>query len=756
MDNDLRGQSTNVQNFVENNYRALDPTRFEFQVPDPVGDFIGRATELEKVLADLKGSDHGAVIYGVRGMGGVGKTELAFKAVETIVDEELFPDGQIYFNLRGASDDRTPASPVEILSHVIQTYHPDQKLPDDVDQLIGICHSVLKGKRVLLLMDNALNAEQLRPLERLPRGCALLVTSREHIVLSGMETIDVNEMAPTEARDLLIEICPRIGADADELAELCGYLPLALRLAASALKKRETMQVNDYLSALTDEKNRLKKLGEHADGMLPVDSSLELSYATLDDDQQAFFRTLGVFPADFHSEAANSVCPIPQGKNAEALLGDLHAASMILWEEDDDRYRLHDLVRDFARGKLDADESTEAERNHAMHYCDVLAAANQLCLEGGEAILIGLALYDRESHNITAGHAWATNHRNDDSAAAQLTSQYAGAGPYCLDLRLHARERITWLDAAVEAARIIQDRKAEGNHLGNLGMAYDDLGETQKAFEFYEHRLKIAWEIGDRRGEGNVLGNMGNAYANLGEIQKAIKFFEHRLEVAREIGDQQGEGNALNNLGVAYANLGETQKAIELYKRSLAIFREIGDRRGEGNALGNMGNAYDDLGETQKAMEFWEHRIEAAWEIGDRHGEGNALRNVGVAYANLRETQKAIEFFEESLVIFREIGDRRGEGDALNDLGVAYANLGKAQKAIEFFEQQLEITGEIGNLLDEGRGCFNLAREFAKADRVAEALPYAERALAIFEPTESTDLADKARSLLERLRTQQG
>ena len=201
-------------------------------------------------------------------------------------------------------------------------------------------------------------------------------------------------------------------------------------------------------------------------------------------------------------------------------------------------------------------------------------------------------------------------------------------------------------------------------------------------------------EIGDRRGEGTALGNLGIAYTDLGQVEKAIGFYEQRLAIAREIGDRRGEGNALGNLGIAYAALGQVEQAIGFYEQHLAIAREIGDRRGEGAALGNLGLAYADLGQVEKAIGFYEQRWRSR-EIGDRRGEGNALGNLGSAYAALGQVEKAIGFYEQHLAIAREIGDRRGEGTALGNLGLAYAALGQVEQAIGLLEQALQIGQEI-------------------------------------------------------------
>ncbi len=241
-------------------------------------------------------------------------------------------------------------------------------------------------------------------------------------------------------------------------------------------------------------------------------------------------------------------------------------------------YALHQVLHAFALAELrEAGEEAQARLAHARHYLEVAGAADELYRRGGEDLRRGLALFDREWPHIRAGHDWAVEHAETDEEATRLCSAYPDAAVDCLDLRLSPGEKIPWLEAAVEAARRLGDREAEGVHLGNLGLAYAALGEVRKAIGFYEQALAIDREIGDRRGEGADLGNLGNAYAALGEVRKAIGYYEQALEIAREIGDRRGEGNSLGNLGLAYKRLGDVARAQELWQEALRIFEEIED-----------------------------------------------------------------------------------------------------------------------------------------------------------------------------------
>jgi tetratricopeptide (TPR) repeat protein len=253
----------------------------------------------------------------------------------------------------------------------------------------------------------------------------------------------------------------------------------------------------------------------------------------------------------------------------------------------------------------------EAAARHARHYCEVLAAANELYLKGDENVVAGLALYDLEQRNIAAGQDWAVKRMEISDEAARLAANYAGAGVNVLDLRLQPHARFGWFQAQLNACRKLRDRKGEGQALGGLGNVYRNLRERSRAIEHYERSLEIAQEVGDRQGEGRALGGLGNVYRNLRDGGRAIEHYQRSLKIAQELGDRRGEGRTIGNLGAAYLSLREPRFAIEQYERSLALVRELGDQRGEGNALFDSALAFDQLGERVEAI----RRMEAALRI---------------------------------------------------------------------------------------------------------------------------------------------
>ena len=444
-----------------------DPVTTLHQLRAPVGDFVGRELEIDTLINALRRESR-ACITGISGMGGIGKTELALLVAERLRDD--YPDAQFFINLQGTDDN--PRSPEEVMAICIRAFlGPEAKLPEDPEQLSHLYRSQLSDKRVLLLLDNAADSAQVRPLLP-PTGCAVLVTSRQSVALPGMTPLTLYPLTEKEARQFLLEIAARAEPAAEQICKLCGYLPLALRAAGSLLAITADLDPLDYAAQLQDERSRLERIG--TEGVeIGVAASFNLSYARLASEASRVFRLLSVFPATFDAAAEEVVC----ADAGHVQLSDLVRRSLVLYDESTKRYRLHDLARLFADAKLSAEERAVGQKRFATHYKDVLAAANELYLEGGESLLRGLALFDLEWGNIQAGHAWVVAQTDAaDADVARLRMAYPDAGLSILDLRQHSRERIRWLEIALAAARRLQGSRERRRCAGQLGHCLRRLG----------------------------------------------------------------------------------------------------------------------------------------------------------------------------------------------------------------------------------------------------------------------------------------
>lgn len=700
------------------------------QLPPPLPEFAGRSFELAELMAARSNPEN--KVLSLQGLGGVGKTTLALKLAHQLAPH--YPDAQLFIDLKGASP--KPLSVAEAQSHIIRAYLPAARLPENEAELGKLYQSVLSGKRALLLFDNAANTQQVAPLLA-DNGCLLIVTSRQHLSLHGMFASRLDNLPSSEAQDLLRRLLPSIGEQTARLSELCGNLPLALRLAASALTQNPELNVEEYAA-------RLARWQTQESSRRPVDAVLRASYEMLVPGLRKLWRTLAVFNDTLDVNAAAAVWKIHPERAANAL-DRLMAYSLVERNRATGRYRLHDLMTLFAESSLNGQERAIARHHHAAHYQSVLHEADALYEQGGEFLKQGLDLVDLEWQNIQTAQTWAATQFEYNRMACDLCNSFPDAGKYVLDLRQHPRERIRWSEAALAASGKMQRRRSVGKHLIALGDSYADLSELDHSIECYEQALEIARETKDRRCETDSLIGLGTAHYLGGELPRARELHEFALRIARELNDQRAEANALGALGLTLYALGDARQATDLLEKQLLLARELGDRRNESNALGGLGLTHYALGGARMAIDLLNEQLSITREIGDRRGEANALSNLGFAWSSLKEYERAIGSHEQSLIIAREIGDRRSEASALGGSGWAYYQSGNQSKAIDLLERQRSLAGEIGDRRSEASALTNLGEAYTATGEAYRAVELLRQAFNI--TGEMNDVTGQATAL---------
>jgi hypothetical protein len=328
--------------------------------PSPV-DFIGRTEELNELLSAI--GETGSVSAVLHGMNGVGKTALALKLANEVRPE--YPDAQFFLDLKGM--DQNPWQPMQAMTHIIRAFVGATELPENQQDLRELYLSILQGKRVLLLMDNAHDAQQIQPLMP-PSGCLLLVTSRSRVSLPGLVEMSLNGLKPQDAVELLLGIAPRLRkeerAQIEELARRCRYVPLALQAVGHALQENKEISSKDYVLQMAGSSERLGLTG------LGDEAALQVSYDLLKEDLRQRLRFLAIFLDTFDLKAASTVWQVDIGE-AEDILADLITYSLIEFDEISRRYRLHDLVRSFVYERLSAAEQMTAHKR-SRHYLEAL------------------------------------------------------------------------------------------------------------------------------------------------------------------------------------------------------------------------------------------------------------------------------------------------------------------------------------------------------------------------------------------------
>ncbi|BAY83479.1 TPR domain protein [Calothrix parasitica NIES-267] len=290
---------------------------------------------------------------------------------------------------------------------------------------------------------------------------------------------------------------------------------------------------------------------------------------------------------------------------------------------------------------------------------------------------------------------------------------------------------------ALALTRAVKDKNLEATTLNNIGLIYSNLGENQKALEYYKQALPISRAVEDKYGEASILNNIGGIYADLGENQEALQYYNQALPLRRLLEDKRGEATTLSNIGGIYADIGEKQKALQYYNQALPLTRAVKNRGGEATALNNIATVYLDLGENQKALQFYNQAKPLYRAVGDRSGEATTLNNIGKVYADLGEKQKALQYYNQALPLFRALGEKRGEANTLNNIGGIYSDLGENQKAVQYYNQALPLRRAIGDRSGEATTLSNIGKVYLDLGERHEALQNFNQALSLFRAVQN-------------------
>lgn len=721
------------------------------QLRDPVPDFVGRKEEIDNLVRILTSDEkHQTIaISGIRGLGGIGKTELAYAAAKNLLP--IFCDAQLIIELRGASD--SPLPPEQALQTLIRAFERDTKLPDSIEDLQKLYRSLLTNKRVLIIADDAYDAAQVRPLLP-PAGCALLITSRRRFTLPGMIALNLETLSPTSAMNLLLRICPRIDIHAPLLASRCGHLPLALRVSASILANDDSLNIEEFLFSLTIERERLKYLRDPDDPSQDVEATLNLSFSILPSEVKGVLSQSSIFPLSFNKDATKEVILVSNTSKVMEHLSFLIRRSLIEWNETTERYNLHDLVRALAISHLENEENTRIR--HSTYFLKVATNINEMYKQGGDTLLSGLILFDMERANIEASIDWLQQ-KLDDLKLCRVLVKYHDELIYVAALRFDRnRKLIPWLEKTLESSRFLTDKYAEAKILKSLGGIYYGLGQLQKAEGYYFSQLQIAEDLGQIDLEASALNRLGAVYVATGEYRQAIEFIERSLKIYKSNGDVRSEGLALGNLGLAVQGLGELSRGIELYTRQLAVARELKDFQRECHILGLFGFVLTAKGEIRNAINYFLQSLNMSIQLGDNQLEANALGGIGLAYETAGNISVAIEYYTRRLDVIRKINDRRGEGFCLARLGAAYAHLSMFDKAETCLSLARTILVDMNARSGDGVLAACTACYYRERSLFTESEAQYNQALSIFKEIGERDRAAECRIDYAKMLRRQG
>ena len=733
-------------------------------LPTDTRAFTGRTAELRRLLAladeaaDAEpgaGSFSGAVVItAIDGMAGIGKTALALRAGHLLADR--FPDGQLFIDLHGYTPGLPARGPAEALAVLLRSLGlPPDGIPEGLDARAALYRARLVGARVLVLLDNAADEAQVRPLLPASDTCLVLVTSRRRLRgLHDARALSLDVLSEADAVALLRQMLRPVGSDPPvrtdgaalaELAHLCGYLPLTLRMAAAFLRHRPSWTPR-YLV------NTLAESGAAFEGSIDRGRELAtvfgLSYRTLGPSHQLIFRRLGLAPGpDIDAFAAAALADIDSAQ-ADRLLQDL-VDNNLLTEPAPGRYQLHDLLRAHARALCAGDPIEQRDaavdrlfdfyQNTAIDADTRIARQTRFRAPGpvGHSKpppIPALADPDRskawlraERANLGACLQQAVE-RGLDARVLALSRGLATLlridGPWPQGIAVHT--------AALAAAEHLGDRHGRADALSDLATVRRLNDDFSGALRDQEAALELYRVLGDPYGAANAMSELGTVRQMTGDYPEALRNQEIALDQYRELGDRLGQANALNELGIVRQMTGDSPGALRDLAMALELYRELGDRLGQANARVRLGGVGQLVGNFPEALRDLEAALDQYRDLGDRLGQAGALARSGTVRQMTGDLSGALRDLEAALDLCRGLGDRYGEANTLVRLGALRRVMGDGPGAQRNQEDALRLCREI----DYWRGQANALTELGivrqTAGDLAGARRYLEEALEQF------------------------
>jgi tetratricopeptide (TPR) repeat protein len=604
------------------------------------------------------------------------KTALAVAWAHQVADQ--FPDGSLHVDLRGFDPAGVPLEPADVLRRFLEAAGVEPaRLPATLDGLAARYRSVLAGRRVLLLLDNARDAGQVRPLLPGSGGCLVVVTSRTR--LSGLvarenaQPVGLDVLDQPDAVSLLTSrLDPgRVAAEPAALAQLaerCARLPLALAVAATRAALHPQLPLSALTAELADEQSRLDVL-DAGEPMTDVQAVFSWSYRQLSEPAARLFRLLGRFPGgDISAPAAAALggAPLPAARRMLAELVRAH----LLNEHAPGRFTCHDLLRAYAAGRsgaAGAGEHRPAVDRIVHWYLSTADAAGRVINPDRRRRPVGptdqvriefpdhdaaLHWFESERANLVAVTRLAGD-QGHDAVAWQLPLAMVDF----LDRRKHWTDWVASHTAGLAAADRVGDPFARAAVRNSLGVAYHELGRQDEALRYYREALEILGPTDDGYAKAMLLTNLGNINRTLKQHQDAIELHQQALALFGQIGNRYGEGLALANLGSAHAAAGQLDQALACQERSLAICRAISDRLGEAATLDNLGETLHTAGRTAEAIDRFRAALPIRREVGDRYGELVTLTNLGDVLHGIGQCEEAHACWRRAAGISEELAD---------------------------------------------------------------------------------------------------
>jgi DNA-binding SARP family transcriptional activator/tetratricopeptide (TPR) repeat protein len=650
------------------------------QLPAPLPSFALRTGELAALdaVSSHAGEPAAVAVVALSGTAGVGKTTLAVHWAHRVADR--FPDGQLYVDLRGFAPDGSVTDPAEVLrGFLIALGVPVGSVPSGPDARAGLYRSLMAGRRVLVVLDNARDVHQVRPLLPGTPGCFVVVTSRNELTglaaAHSAHLLALDLLSPDEARDLLTR---RLGPDrvrgepaaVDEIVARCARLPLALAIVAARAASRPGFPLTAIVDNLSDAQGGLDAFTA-GDVTSDLRAVFSWSYQELSEGAARLFRLLGLHPGpDLAAPAAASLYGAPVSY-VRPLLAELTRASLLI-EHAPGRYTFHDLLRAYAvelAHVLDKGNDRDAAVHRLLdHYLHTAYAADERRDPSRHPIGLIAPQSGVEPKHLTDQRqalAWFTAEREVLLAVIQLAVragfdthvwQLAWTLADFFDRRGHWHDWSTVLAAGLAASRRLGDQRASAYIHRGLGRAHTRVGDFDAALGHFRRALHLFERLGDRTGQAHAQSNLAWAFGRRGNYRRALGRARRAIDLYQAAGHRVGQARTLNSAGWYHARLGEHLRALRYCRRALTLLRAVGDERGTANTCDSLGYVHHRLGRYQEATAWYQRAADLFRRTGDPYYEADTLTHLGDARRADGNPEGARQAWRHALVILERLG----------------------------------------------------------------------------------------------------
>lgn len=680
-------------------------------LPPTASEVIGRDSEIS-LLAGEPATSGTALTWIIEGMPGVGKTALAVHAARAAAAR--FPDAQLFVSFHAHDPGREPLSAAAALDQLLRGLEvPIGRIPVSLAERAALWRSELGSRRAVIVLDDVPRAEQIQHLLPTRGSCLTLITTRHRRpAVSGASVMNLDVLAPEDAAMLFSRVAGEGHApDADAIAQavrLCGFLPLAIHLAASKLKQGDAATLAGLVEALRHARDAAEQ-GELVDAQ--ISSAFGVSYRALQREQRRMFRLLAVHPCPeitARSAAVLTAVPVTDAAASIGALVDAH----LLERRAGGRFGFHDLIRSYAIGRALAEDKEVARRQAASrvlgYYLSAGDQADRMLYPHRRRRPAHIASKASEPGLETSAQAqaWLETEWSSMVHAARYASAHewkarsvdlAHVLASFLETSGRWAEAIAVHQLALQCARDLGDRGRAAQAELELAHVSQHVGDYDRALMHAEHAAAAYRVAGDKRGEAEALNRVGIIHDFCGRFLDALGYHEEAGSLYREAGDLRGLADALSTAGIAQACLGRPDEAISYCTQALGLYRQVGDRRGEARSLNNLGELHRRRGYHRDAVAHYQESAEIFKEIGGRENEALLHHNMGIVQYYKGRHNEALASYRMALATYRALGELRDQAGALNDIGAVYQSKEHYGEGLAHFQNACKIAEQIGD-----------------------------------------------------------